>query len=254
MGILLRDDQASYRANAKGMIFPISDAGLEFVGVFGGDLTASSRNFAANKPALAPVGSPTVNEDSIVLTGSSAFLQTEMAGSIDLTFIAIARPLEMVGHVLISNYRSVSLAHSGTTIGASLYTVPEPGPDNDGLKTVVFERAVTDGNASIFAGVSLENDQGLGVYQFLCGRFDSSAKAHRVNNLTTGHSFTSGPEPRALDLGGTFRIGAGYAAGEWEGKSEFVSAIGMSRCITDHELTTLYQFWKGYCSRRGIVI
>ncbi|MGK8195253.1 hypothetical protein [Burkholderia cepacia] len=254
MGILLRDEQASYRANAKGMIFPISDLGLEVVGVFGGDVAASSRNFATGKPAFTVIGSPIVNANSVVLRGAGAYMQTEMADAHDLTLIAISRPLDMTGHLMLSNYQSASQAHAGPTAGVSLYTSPDPGAPDDGLHTVIFQRALTDGTNSIIAGSNIDNDQGVGVYQFICGRFDSSTGIRRLDNVTTGHSLTSGQESRTRDLGERLRIGCGYDMGAFDGSAELVAVVGMSRSITDQEMATLYAFWKGYCSRRGITI
>lgn len=104
-----------------------------------------------------------------------------------------------------------------------------------------------DGNVLIFVGVSFENDQGFGVYQFFCGWFDLLVKVYCVNNFMIGYLFILGLEFCVFDFGGIFCIGVGYVVGEWEGKFEFVFVIGMFCCIIDYELMILYQFWKGYC-------
>ncbi|WP_233633855.1 hypothetical protein [Burkholderia cenocepacia] len=253
MGILLRDEQASYRANAKGMIFPISDAGLELLGVFGGDVAASSRNFAPGKPAFTPVGNIQVSDNSIVVSGDGGYLQTEMADPASMTLIAIVKPLEMQPSLLLSNYQSKSQVHSGNTIGASLHLQPFPD-NNDGLLTPNFQRAVTDGSASIGSGVFIDNDHPLAAYQFHCARYEASTHVRQVQNLTSGHSAVWTSETRAPDLGERMRIGGGYDNGGFGGRAELVAVIGMSRAIADAEVTTLYKFWKGYCERRGIVI
>ncbi|MGK8199504.1 hypothetical protein [Burkholderia cepacia] len=254
MGILLRDDQASYRSNAKGMIFPISDAGLELIGVFGDTLAASCRNFASGKAAFTPVGTPTVNANSIELQGTAAFLQTDMAHSHDLTLIVISRPLDELGTLLLSNYQSKSQVHAGQTVGASLYSHPGSAPD-DHVMSLRATYASTDGSVSVASGVGIENDIPVGQFQFHCGRFSAATNIRQADNLTTAKSALWPNETRAVDFGETFRIGAGYTnAVDYRGRSELVAVIGMSRVITDAEMTTLYKFWKGYCERRGILI
>ncbi|UKD10536.1 hypothetical protein L3V59_12695 [Burkholderia aenigmatica] len=255
MGILLRDDQASYRTNAKGMIFPISDVGLELVGVFGDSLAASCRNFAPGKSAFTPVGSPVVNANSIELTGAGgAFLQTDMAHTPDLTLIAVSRVLDNRGSLVLTNFHSKSQVHADTTVGSSLYLFP-PASGETAMSSR-FSYAVTDGTTSTAVTTLIGNDVPVGQYQFQCARFSTATKLLLIDNLTSGKSAKSSPVTSPVDTGEPFRIGSSYQPNpvDYPGRCEVVAVIGMSRAITDAEMSTLYKFWRGYCERRGIVI
>lgn len=251
MGIIIKDNNASYRAGAMGMVFPIDNTGLELLSVFGGTLAESSRNFAPGKSPLSAAGAPTVNANSIVLD-SGKYLQTSMADNSNLTLIVIGRALTEEGSLIFSNYGSPSQTHAGVTSGASIYS--SVGTAADGKLATVFQRAKNVGGVSTLVSAS-SVQVNVNEFHFMCGRLDGAVGIRKFNDMTAGVATVSAADTTQFDLGGAFRLGFGYGAtGSFTGQTEMVAAIGLSRAISDAELTSLYQFWKGYCARRGIVI
>jgi hypothetical protein len=253
MGIILRDNTASFASTAQGLSLPIDPTSLEFCSVFGGSLAASLRNFAVGKDALSAVGSPVVSANTIVLSGATDYLRTPMddAGG-SATLVAIARVLADDNTMLISNYLSDSDVHAGLTNGLSMYA--QVATASDGLVTQVMNRAKTDGSVSSNASIGI-GALPVNQYQFICGRFDAATNVRHIDNITAGKSGSSTADATTYDTGGTLNIGSGHqGTGSFTGDSEFVAALGFARAITGAEMQTLYEFWQGYCSRRGITI
>lgn len=240
MTVVIKDNNGSFRDKALGWAgCPIDTAGLEIAHFFGGSLESSLRNFSYGKTASRAVGSPTINADSLSLKGATNYIQSAMSDSNELTLLVAFKPVEQVASIVIGNLVSTE---NGTTRKVAIAYGPQMlvsafrGTDTSGASAST-PTALTVGSP---ACLSLRNSAG-------------SVGEIVLNNLTKGEIGRQA-NPGAPSLGSALRIGGSYNTTSYVGRTEIYAVLGFSRKLSDSELTTLYNWLKGYCSRRGVFI
>ena len=240
MTVVIKDANGSFRDKALGWVgCPIDTTGLEVAHFFGGALDKSLRNFAYGKTVSAALGAPVVNPNSLSLAGQVSYVQTTMADANESTLLVAFKPLDALNTIVAGNItattngttRKLAISY-GTTLSVASFRGTDVGSQGQALPT-----PLTLGTPACLA---LRNSTG------------ASPKA-TLNNLTNGE-VDERANPGNPSLGSPIRIGSGYTASGYTGKTEIYAVIAFSRKISDAELSTLYAWLKAYCARRSIVI
>lgn len=248
-GILIRVKGASFEANAVGFIPPVAD-GLEYWNFFSGGANKVTRNLALGKAGSTLVGVPTYNADSAVFTAATAYLQTGVDDTAEMTFIAVAKPLIDASAHIISSFSAprVNGAGGGNSQGKSLWFTG--GSSGDGLVQAVAAQARWDGVGSS-STLTSSGSLGLpvGQWQAITGLMGPTSNQLRLP--ATGFIDTDTPLLQPDLSTGKLRIGSATVG---NASVEIAFAAIYNRVLSAQEADDVYAFLKGYYSRRGIAI
>lgn len=241
-GIVLKDASANYRETALGWAgCPVDATGLEMAFFFGGTLARSLKNYAPGKANAVATGAPTVNANSLIVSGS-AYLTTAMADSASITLVAAYRSLAEVGTIVIGNYAGASPSElRGTNLLAASDTIA------NGLNNLQGQHSTP-----ATSGVSSPGSFAVNTPVLHAVRFENATSTLTVNNATA-NTVSSSVIAGTHVAGGPMMMGRGYV-NDLPGQTEIYAALGFSRKLTDAELALLCQYLKVYAARRSITI
>ncbi|MGY9048802.1 hypothetical protein P775_11005 [Puniceibacterium antarcticum] len=252
MTTFIKHTRANGLATARKINPPVTD-GLVGVFIFGGTLAQSVRNLATGVTDASVIGSPAIGESYLDLTGNStAYIQTAIAHSEDLTWISACRPLTDTTAALISNYWSNSQSYGGQTIGGNL--ILSENTVADGLVSAQFTQAFDAAGTSTAAQANTGAPGfAIGADYIISGRVDQIDRTRSVTNITTGASGTNKPALNPADLGGPIRIGSAYNS-QFAGQARHYAAILYDRKISDEQLTLMNDWLAIILDARGISV
>jgi hypothetical protein len=240
MTVVIKDANGSFRDKALGWAgCPIDTTGLEVAHFFGGALDKSLRNFSYGKAISSAMGNPVVNPNSLSLAGQVDYVQSAMADTNETTLLVAFRPLEAVNAIVAGNLVATT---NGTTRKLAITL-------NTSLSVAAFRGTDITATGAVLPTLLTLNTP---VCLALRNSIGASAKL-TLNNMTKGEvvETTNAGVP---SLGSPIRIGSGYTASNYPGKTEVYAFVAFSRKVSDAELATLYAWLKAYCARRSIVI
>lgn len=250
MGVLIRVKSAGFESSAVAFIPPISD-GLEYWNFFGGGASKAARNLASNKPGGVVVGNPVYGEHSAVFTGQSAYIQTGVEDSADMTLIAVAKPISDAGAHIVSSFSGQRAnGATGVSLGKTLWFT-NGGQDGDGLAQMVATQGRWSGVSGSASLSVTSGTLGLPINQWVAVTALMGATSNQIKNNSSGFVDTDTPtgvtDPSTLRL----RVGSATVAGA---SSEIAFVAAYSRLLSMAEVDAIYAFLKKYYARRGIAI
>lgn len=217
-------------------------SGLVGLYQFGGSLAASLENIANPAAPLTAVGAPTISTIGATLDKTACF-DTGFADTADLTFIAVAKPLNAAAaaqNIMIGNYADAAPS------GALLY--------QNAATTAALRVTNGTGSAQTGAGSDATITPDYTKYNIFSGRAEvAGAGAMKVGwshdgVLTAGTQVTlTGRTPVARNL----RIGGSYSTG-FPGSRQFLGAAIWNRSISDAELATVVAELRTFYTALGI--
>lgn len=253
MTILLKDPTSSFKSISVAYLPAVAD-GLEYLNFFGGTMLETGRNLARGKAGGGVIGSPTINANSAVFTPYTNYVDTGVKMSTEMTMLIVAKLLTEEATMLLSNYTSARVGDATKQSLGVGFTVVGAGTAN-GKVPMTFQAAVNVAGTSTSGGVSTGDTTPVGVPHCFAGSVSDSSKERRITNLTTSESvFGTSADP--LDLGiGTIRVGSSAsAASGFNHPVEIYAAAIYSRVLSANEIATMYDFLKGYYTRRSIAV
>ena len=250
-GILIRVKGASFADNAVAFAPPIAD-GLEYWNFFGGDDARTKRNLAPGKANGTLIGAPTYNANSVVFNPRVNYIQTDVADGVDMTFIAVSKPLTDAQTILISSLQGPRPGATGTSNGKSLYYASGASGSSDNLVQAIFSTSRWDGISSATTLVSSASTQTmpLGEWRAISGRSSQNSSDLKVYGTVLGEVDVLTQQPDLTTA--KYQIGSSTTGASVPVEIAFAAIY--SRALLDNELTKVYDFLRGYYARRNIAI
>lgn len=249
MGILIRVKNASFENNAVAFVPPVAD-GLEYLNFFSGGATNVARNLAPNKPNGALVGTPVYQANSTVFSGQTAYIETSVSDSPEMTMIAVARAVaDSTAHIISSFSGPRANGVAGTSYGKTMwFTNPTNG---DGWVQIQTVQGRWDGVAGSLALNTISGTLPINVNQWVAVTGLMGINSNQMRNNTTGHVDTDPTQLQTDPTSMKLRIGSATIA---SGSAEIAFAAVYNRLLSTDEVEKVYSFIKSYYARRGIAI
>lgn len=232
-------------SNPDGWNPPFSTDGLRYANIFGrGNITA---NYAPGGTAGVVYGNPVKNGESVEFS-SGNYIDTRISTSENATLISIAD----ISHPQATRNFLISCSESAASPGRSL-VIEGATPPNI---AVYSHYKGTDDTGAAFDGARSawfkENDNSK-LTAFLVARdLGNQLKIADLTNVRSTYATATGSVRSYAKPSLTYLIGTSRNIGS--GKHLNFASLIYDRALSDDELTQVYNYFKGYFSRRGITI
>lgn len=225
------------------------ERGLQGWWTFDTDISRIGFNRAPGGADARIIGTPLVTANCARFTGNSAYLQTEVPDSDEMTLIALCRTVAAPtglsdGAMFVGAYQGLPIApgFTGTSVGANLYAVS--------ATHVTASSARSDGATGILPGTTTVAS--VPTTWALRAMRTSSAGVTKAFDLTAGVSVTgSAPTQRVLN-GNKLRIGS--ATTLMSGQSDISSVVIATAAWTDSEIALVAALMRKRAARLGITV
>ncbi len=214
--------------------------GLEAVFFTNTSADRAARNYAQNKDNGVVVGNPAYKANSTEFKASTNYLNTQVAESLDMTLIFIAKSASQVASyaargVFISSYNGGATGNRGLTVGMTETAVSMFYSKADGSTASLVLPAASTANYKAYALRLSSSEVKLQSIS------DSSSVRHVVSSSARKNSLRK------------LLIGSNVAA-DVSGTSEFIAARIHSVALDDDELYLAANELIRYAASKGITI
>lgn len=245
MATILKVQNAAFAANAIGFIPPIA-TGLKAWDFQGA--TGSLKNRAEGGADFSAAGSPTYGANVANLkAGTTGFseINTSVPDSPDLTLFGVFASDE---DGIASTAYPAWISCAGNNAGIAFYTRTA---GRDRIQWF-FPDATTDFVTQV---AQLPGSLPFSAYRFVAATIDSASSTYTIYDKTNGTVTPKvNTKARAIAAAGQpFKFGNSYSS-TVSGSSRHILDGIYNRALSAAEIEVLYQYAKGYCSRRGVVV
>lgn len=259
MSIEISNTAADYSANkVLGSIYPISvTRGLRAIYTFGGTLANSIVNKKTRVSATV-TGTPTVDANSLTLTGNANWLLTDVPQTSDFTIVAVATAdpaanTSAGSFILAATQNSVANQPQGISFSQSATS------DNLSIAVQHYDGAAgaashTVNNGSLSYATAVATD-----FEFHAVRGDSTAKATKLYRRSKGvntsivGAWSPGTDVRDLRTGGNISLGSYAVSSSAFAGSRKVALVAIyDTVLTDFEIDRAHSDLIAAMAPRGI--
>eukprot|EP00456_Euglypha_rotunda_P017976 TRINITY_DN16289_c0_g1_i3.p1 TRINITY_DN16289_c0_g1~~TRINITY_DN16289_c0_g1_i3.p1 ORF type:complete len:241 (-),score=8.51 TRINITY_DN16289_c0_g1_i3:659-1381(-) len=221
---------------------PLSKS-LEALGLFGGDREASEKNYAKGRSNFSVVGEPTYGANYVECTGGQHYLQTAIPHTREFTTLVVARFIDDLNTMAVSNYQS-------SNPGLSLY-LAQGSSSSDNIANIICQQ-----NQSVSGTATARSAQITGLTVpagpiLLVGR-NGSDGIRRIENATASTSAVSAAYTGDPVFGPPLRLGSTYASSGFNGRVRIYGVMHYPVALTDDEITTMKATFRAILATRGV--